>query len=172
MLSIVILALTVCFAEDPTALIFAAMLHEAAHLALGLLFFSRLPELSFSLCGLRMTWEGNGRAAEDILLSVAGPGVNLLMWILLPKDSILAAYSLSLAVFNLLPAKGLDGGEIIKNLSRCLLGIRAEEKICAFVTAAAVGSVFFLNCAVQLTAQPNLPLLFVTLFLIIRTYGK
>lgn len=172
MISTAILAILLFSAEKPSALLFSALIHEASHVLLGLIFFGGLPRLCVSLCGLRLRWEGNGRTWEDILLSLAGPCANLIMWLLLPRDSILASYSLSLALFNLLPAEGLDGGEIIKNLSLMLFGERRAPVVCQIFTAAAVGTLFFLSCAASLKGEFNLPLLFITLFLIIRTYGR
>ena len=172
MISIAILAILLFFSENSSALLFAALIHEASHVLLGLIFFGGLPRLCVSLCGLRLRWEGNGRPWEDILLSLAGPCANLIMWLLLPRDSILASYSLSLALFNLLPAEGLDGGEIIKNLSLMLFGERGADITVRAFSAVFVGIVFFICCAACLTGEFNLPLLFVTLFLIIRTYGR
>lgn len=172
MISTAILAILLFSAENPSALLFALLLHEISHVLLGLIFFAGLPRLYVSLCGLRLRWEGNGRPWEDILLSLAGPCANLIMWALLPRDSILSSYSLSLAVFNLLPSEGLDGGEIIKNLSLMLFGERWAETVCRIFTAAAVSTLLFLSCSASLTGDFNLPLLFITLFLIIRTYGR
>lgn len=172
MISTAILAFLLLSAKSPPALLFALLIHELSHVLLGLIFFGSMPRLSVSLGGLRLRWDGNGRPLEDFLLSLAGPVSNLILWALLPKDSILASYSLSLAVFNLLPAKGLDGGEIIKNLSLMLFGERWAESVCHVFTAAAVAFLLFLASAASLTGEFNLPLLFITLFLIIRTYGR
>lgn len=172
MICAIILILTAASAENAKALIFAALLHEAAHILCALLFFGELPKIRAGFCGLRLCFTCRGSTAEKLLLSASGPLVNILLWLILPRGSTLAAYSLSLGIFNLIPAEGLDGGEICKALLKKLLPNAAAERLCRAMTALAVFLLFSLNCAVQLKGDFNLSLLLITLYLIIRTYGK
>ncbi len=172
MICLVILILTLAGAQSPSALLFAVFLHEAAHVLCALIFFRALPRPAFTVCGLRLIWDMGGSTSEAVLLSLSGPMSNFLLWLFLPRDSILAAYSLSLCIFNLIPASGLDGGEICARLAPLIFGERGGRTAAALASGAAVGVIFFINCAVQLTGKFNLSLMLCTLYLIIRTYGK
>ena len=172
MISAVILILTIASVESPKALAFAMLCHEMSHVLLGLVFFHALPRLKISLGGLRLSWDFRSRLWENVLVSLSGPMSNFLMWVFLPKCSITSAYSLSLAIFNLLPIGGLDGGEIIKNLTEWLPLRNPLRWVAKALSALSVFTVFFLCCYASLVGEFNLTLLLATLYLIIRTYGN
>lgn len=137
------LALLFCNFEYFFAVLLAALAHECGHLlaarrlgvsfsrleigALGAVLFPRR-----GICSYRTEW----------LLAAAGPAASLLVAILLWRAPIdfaatLATISASLALLNLLPIRGLDGGRMLHALCAqwlpLSLGARvtlAAEQVC------------------------------------------
>lgn len=97
------------------AVFFLISLHESAHLLAILVFHGRAKELIITPFGLRMTSRGGLTKAEEAIALFMGPLSNLLAaWALfLLAERSLAAESFALGVYNLLPAKGLDGGRLL-----------------------------------------------------------
>lgn len=137
----------------------AAILHELGHLAVLRLFGGRISKLSFSPFGAELTvanWEHLSYGAE-LLSTLAGPAVNLILAVLLALSGALwetsyvfAGAQLVLGLFNLIPARPLDGGRIL-----WLLIAWITEPF----TADRVLSVTSLTCAVMLFALGVLILL-------------
>lgn len=125
------------------ASLLAAAFHECGHLLASRLLGIRLAALELDLCGARLF---PARAIPsypaEALLAAAGPAASLLLALLLaPLSSGLAASlraaTLSLALFNLLPIEGFDGGRILSSLlSLCLSEQRAETfmSIASYIT--------------------------------------
>lgn len=100
----------------------AAGLHEAGHLlalwALGIPFWGL--ELRGSGAVIRGDLAGEPREAWVML---AGPGVNLLLALLLRRSfPCFTLWNLALGAWNLLPIRGLDGGQALALTLPCWLG--------------------------------------------------
>ena len=100
----------------------AAGLHELGHLlALGAL---RIPFYGLELRGSGAVIRG-GLAGEprEAWVMLAGPGVNLLLALLLRRSVPgFALWNLALGAWNLLPIRGLDGGQVLALTFPCWLG--------------------------------------------------
>lgn len=109
------------------------LLHETAHALSVLAFHGRVASVRVTPFGLRMITHGGLSDIEEAVATAAGPCANLFAscFLLLGGRQDAAAESLALGLFNLLPAKGLDGGRLL-----CLLFPEKGEK------AAAILSVF------------------------------
>ena len=98
----------------------ACLLHELGHLVVLRLF--RRHVCAVSLCGagvLIVPAAAYGAYWQDILISLAGPCVNLLIGsMLLPWDAGASAgmLHLGLGLFNLLPFPRLDGGAVCRSV--------------------------------------------------------
>ena len=102
------------------ALLLAALCHELGHYGMLRLFDGTVRELHLSLFGAEMRITGKMSYGQELWMTVAGPGINLLLaavchllgrqWEIL---YLFAGAQTVLGVFNLLPMKPLDGGSIL-----------------------------------------------------------
>ena len=169
MLSALISALVILHAASPKALLFAILMHEAAHFLTALLVFSKLPRFRISPCALILSYGDISQLHEKLLISVSGPLVNFLMWLFLPRGSILSAYSLSLCAVSLLPCSHLDGGMILRAILE-RFSPRASRTVMKAVSVAFTLAVLCLDCAVSLRSEPSPSLMCFTLYLILNTF--
>jgi len=102
-------------------LFLACLLHELGHLAMLLLFHRHVQTVS--LCGAGALFVPSavcGAYWQDILVSLAGPAVNLLLgtaFLWGDRGSVSGMLHLGLGLFNLLPYARLDGGAVCLRLS-------------------------------------------------------
>ena len=101
-------------------LFLACLLHELGHLAMLLLFHRHVQTVS--LCGagaLFVPSAACGAYWQDILVSLAGPAVNLLLgtaFLWGDRGSVSGMLHLGLGLFNLLPYARLDGGAVCRSV--------------------------------------------------------
>ena len=126
--------------KDAGLLLVSALLHEAGHLLCVLLFGGRVESVLLTPFGLRMFTRGDISRAGEAAALFMGPLVNLFAAWLFWKGGHTgaAAENLVLGVYNLLPAKGLDGGRLLG-----LLAPRRGEQAAEMIGMAL--AVFFLG---------------------------
>lgn len=130
----------------------AAILHELGHLAALRLLRGRVEALRFRLSGAEICYRGTGISyGGEVLLALAGPGMNLLWAAVLalasrwyPEDLLyrFIGCHLVLALFNLLPALPLDGGRVLQSALETRFPLEGEGY--ARRVSLAVGAVLFL----------------------------
>ena len=130
----------------------AAILHELGHLAALRLLRGRVEALRFRLSGAEICYRGTGISyGGEVLLALAGPGMNLLWAAVLalasrwyPEDLLyrFIGCHLVLALFNLLPALPLDGGRVLQSALETRFPLEGEGY--ARRISLAVGAVLFL----------------------------
>lgn len=172
MLKLIALLPLIALAGDPRALIFCIFFHEAGHILCALTASHALPTLSFTVSGFRLHYTDLAATHEKLLVALCGPVTNILMWAILPHDSITAIYSIFLALANLLPMRGLDGGEIVRCISAHFLGEASAERILGSLSTVFTLIIFALNCAVQLKYEFNLSLMIITIYFTIQLIGR
>ncbi|MBO5227133.1 MAG: hypothetical protein J6B17_03485 [Ruminococcus sp.] len=102
--------------------LFAAVLHEMAHLTAMLILGIGLKSVSFHGCGVRIYPEDRLLSyGKEIFILLAGPSSNLIMFLILYhyNGNEAAAAQLGLGLMNLMPCRNLDGGRVL----RCCLSI-------------------------------------------------
>lgn len=114
--------LCILFYIDPAGLflplLFACAVHEAAHIFCARLLGIPLLRFQLTLLGARLVLQ-NTSSRNLLLCTLAGPAASLLLGAAcLPFAPRLAFVSIVLGVFNLLPFRALDGGQILLLLSR------------------------------------------------------
>ena len=130
----------------------AAILHELGHLAALRLLRGRVEALRFRLSGAEICYRGTGISyGGEVLLALAGPGMNLLWAAVLalasrwyPEDLLyrFIGCHLVLALFNLLPALPLDGGRVLQSALEARFPLEGEGY--AQRVSFAVGALLFL----------------------------
>lgn len=98
-------------------LILACAVHEAAHLLCARLFGLRVQRFELTLLGARLQAESSTDRAL-LICTLAGPAASLALGAILPVWPQLGLVSLMLGIFNLLPFRALDGGQILLLLCR------------------------------------------------------
>ena len=107
--------------------VLAAALHELGHLSVMLLCGVGVRAISLRLFDVRIVSESPRSFRDDLLITLGGPAVNLLLSaVFLPSGSLFGRVNLALGGFNLLPVLSLDGGRALYLL---LIG-RWDARVC------------------------------------------
>ncbi len=134
--------------------LFCCFVHEAAHLICMLASGEKPALVELSFYGIKLERRPVG-SKNDILIYAAGPAANLLLWVILSVGfshiqsvRIAAASNFAIGVFNLIPCRPLDGGNILfESLCRFMSDEKAD-RICdiavyVFLAPLSVLSVYF-----------------------------
>jgi stage IV sporulation protein FB len=153
----------------------SVLLHEFGHVWMGRLFGSHGHIVLFSFGGLAIGSNQLARRWQRILVLLAGPGIQLLFWLLLWKtaDLILDAVSLEWRrsvdrvlgmliginllwpVLNLLPIWPLDGGQITREICQGLMPERGTSV--SLGISLVVSGVLAVHCLMASQDRPLLP---------------
>lgn len=105
----------------------AMALHEAGHLVAALVIGIKIKHVGLRWKGIYTVREA-GPPAKSLLVSLAGPFINLLLiatWYWWPT---FALANLCFAFFNLLPIEGSDGERVMKSWSEMRSDVPPEKK--------------------------------------------
>ena len=172
MAGLIFLGFLLIQAEKPLSLLSAILIHEAAHLLTALIFTRELPRLSISGAGLRLSYSGLGKTAEQITVSAAGPVASILTGLVFYNKAVFSLYSLGLGMINLLPISVLDGGGILRAMTEKLFMPQTAFAVCRTASIITTLLIFALNCVVQLKYGTNLSLAVISVFLTLSVLGK
>lgn len=118
----------------------AALLHELGHYAVLRLTKGTVKSITITALGVEMEARGQRSYLQDILLSGAGPAVNLILSLLLsrlgPHWGICYLFSgahLILGLFNLLPILPLDGGMMLWSAAAWCFEPYTADRFCTIV---------------------------------------
>ena len=158
----------------------AAVLHELGHLLALYLLGGRVSRFCFRLSGGELQYDGKHLSyGREILLALAGPGINLLCawlcgWLaLFGHRELLYQFSgchLVLAFFNLLPALPLDGGRVLQNLLELRYPMEGEQL--TLKASLCVGAVLLLFGLFLLLRGGNPTLFSAGGVILLRSLGK
>jgi stage IV sporulation protein FB len=118
----------------------AAALHELGHLSVMTLLRVKPLKIQFNPCGIdiiKSCCTGHSYR-KDIMVSLAGPGINLLIAMFLACFHIPATLfiiaNLAMGLFNLLPIEPLDGGQALYCILCTRFGADRSSRIVAIVS--------------------------------------
>ena len=123
----------------------SVLLHEMGHAAMAKRFGIGTRAITLHLLGGLASIEREPETPrEEIYIALAGPAVNLALFILslplvyfqLPGASDIALINAVMGIFNLFPAYPMDGGRVLKALLQMRYGVRKAKKISLQVTVA------------------------------------
>ena len=116
--------------------VLAAAFHECGHLLAARLLRIPLQLLELDIGGARIVPKGQlSSFRAELLLAGAGPAASLLLACIIPHNGMsfclfLHSSTLSLALFNLLPISGFDGGRILCALLSFQLESKHVQTLC------------------------------------------
>ncbi len=157
----------------------AALIHELGHLAAARLLHIEMGKMTISGVGARL-FLGSGLLSyrDEALIAAAGPTANLLSFACLfpflrwwpSADRLLffAAASLFLALVNLLPLRGFDGGRVLNAVLSSFVGEDFAGRILGPINAVCTVFVWCGASSLCLVSNGNLSLLILSAFLIFR----
>ena len=158
------------------ASLLAAAVHECGHLLAARLLGIRLRLLELDIPGARLVPASllPSYRAEG-MLAAAGPFASLLLALLLlpfPGELALATRTatLSLALFNLLPVIGFDGGRVLHACIAPLAGERIAERILCVTCYLSLLLLFSLSACLVLRYGQNLTLAVLSASLFARLF--
>ena len=139
------------------SLLCAAILHELGHLTVLRLFGGRVSHLSISPFGAKLT-VANGQCLSygaEILSTLAGPAVNLAFALILSllgarwdEAYVFAGAQLVLGLFNLIPARPLDGGRILWLVIAWITEPFTADRVVFFTSVLFAAALLILGAAV------------------------
>ena len=140
-----LLILLLMFDNINTYLIFLffILVHELAHLIVGILIGGKPQKMTLSIFGVSIEFYsyGKNKTFSKIIFFFIGPLINILIGIMCYKymkdsnEKTLIVYTnFALGIFNLLPILPLDGGKIMKEILKVLFGFEKSNKIIIFIS--------------------------------------
>ncbi len=163
-----------------SASLFAVLLHEAGHLVAMKSVGCAPKSVKLRSAGITISGNAYCTRAENLVISLAGPVANLLVFGILYiigicTDNIgffvYAAVQFIVGTLNLLPIKGLDGGSILYLLLLNIKKINAGF-VCTFISLVTAVAVSVLGAAVAVNNIGNPSLLLLGIYLIILNLIK
>lgn len=104
------------------------LIHEIAHIVIALLLKVNVTELLLMPFGVSASYSENISRKKEIIISIAGPLMSLIISIL-SKDFLIKSVNLLIMILNLIPIYPLDGGRIQKKIFELILGYEKGSKI-------------------------------------------
>lgn len=134
--------------------------------------------MTLSAFGAEIVYDGTaGGAGRQIMVALGGVFINLLcalpcFWIGKANENALffGVASLALAILNLLPVKGLDGGRALEEILLLFMDVPSVWKICKAVSVCFLVLLFVLSLLVLAGSSFNFSLLLFTLYLSLSVF--
>lgn len=159
-----IIALYSLLFENAIRVLLAIVLHESAHILVICLSGASVTEISLQITDINM--KSNVHVLSKwgrIAVALAGPTANLLgcCTSYIAGDELFFGINLAIAIFQLLPCKGSDGGEVMT----ILLGHQGEfsVRLLSLISAFAVTAAAFL---MLISGEVNLSLVIAGLYIV------
>ncbi|MGN0489114.1 MAG: site-2 protease family protein [Ruminococcus sp.] len=153
----------------------AIIIHESAHLIAMYICGSKPRAFEISLFDIKII-ENNRLTLsfyKDIIITLSGPVINILMYFLFLYIDIPFAYvNLFLGLFNLLPCASLDGGQVIYLILSKRISERLTERIIDILTLITLFPIFVVGIIVLFNSNYNFSLLFLCLYLLLSLFIK
>lgn len=171
-------------ATDRTGLViptlFSVLLHEVGHLIFMWIFECEPKSIKLVPASISITMGMSAKKYGDLLISLAGPMVNLIMFCSLYVNFLItkSAFSLDCALinlafftFNMLPVSGLDGGTVLKIiLSKKFKDPLKAERIVRIITLAVGLLVGVIGITLIINGELNISVFIVAIYIIISAF--
>ena len=168
MISALFLSFVAICVPYPVSFLLAVGIHELSHIITARLFGWGKSQIITSFTGLSICYSGTHSTPSRLSVSLSGCALGFIIFFIPVFGRSLRLYSLGLSLLNLLPIRGLDGGEAFLAVCEELFGVRGAWAAFRVVSAVCILILWGICVAVQLKAGANVTLLAVTLFLTIK----
>lgn len=141
----------------------AAAVHELGHLAALYACHGRITGICFNLCGIKIEYNSACMSyLKEFVCIISGPIFGLAAAVIAAhlNYNVFAGISFSFSIFNLLPARPLDGGQAVFCAAKSLLPLYTAEKISSVLDAAVTGAMLCGGLYTAIITQGNLTLFF------------
>lgn len=177
--------ITVMLATDRTGMLlptlFAVFMHELGHLFVMWATDNEPRQIRLIPASVQIVNGFSKSYKNDLAVAICGPLVNIVLFLVFyfnfkafGNELVLyyALLNLVIAVFNLLPVKGLDGGTIVYALIASKFGINKAEitvKIFTVIIAVSVGAVAIF---LKVKGDTNISLFIIAAYLLVIAFLK
>lgn len=162
--------------STPLLILCAIIIHEAGHLCAAYLLHMKPSGAAADTIGIRLLFRGVPPSyGKEILLCAAGPLANLLSLALglaidVPADNIFLSVSASLALLNLLPIEGFDGGRMVHSTLLLFLPPGKADKICELLSFFFLFVLWCISVYLMMRAGNELSLFFFSTAIFFRIF--
>ena len=172
-----ILAILILF--DRTGMLSISLLavicHELGHIIALKRQNHSFTSVVLSIATVKVTTAGILNYKKSVFVAIAGPVVNMFLsfFVLVPVDLLqyFGAANIIMFVFNMLPIKGLDGGDALKGLL-IYLNLKKAQFLCNIVSLVSTAVVIILGGLLFIATKENPTLLLVGIYLLILSFNK
>lgn len=163
--------------------VMSSLIHEVGHLLIMFILGSRPEKVRFELTGINIIRNQDMRISNknEILISIGGPLANSFIFILCclylcfyKNNSILmfACINLILMTFNLLPIKGLDGGNALYFLLLQKYDSSFSAKIIYITSVIFIFLIFIWGIYAFVSTKYNFSIIIIAIFLTLSLFSK
>ncbi|MBE6750004.1 MAG: hypothetical protein E7560_02450 [Ruminococcaceae bacterium] len=177
--------ITVMLATDRTGLIlptlFAVFVHELGHLFVMWATDNEPKQIRLIPASVQIVNGFSKSYKNDLAVAICGPLVNILLFLVFyfnfkafGNELVLyyALLNLVIAIFNLLPVKGLDGGTIVYSLIASKYGINKAEITVKIFTVVIAISITLVGIFLMLKGETNISLFIIAIYLLVLAFLK
>lgn len=151
----------------------SVLLHEAGHLSVMLALGIEIEKITVLPIGIDIKRKRKYISyPKEIILALAGAAVNILVFFIFKKYEFFAYTNLLYALINLLPVKGLDGGNALGAFLCSMLDIDIAERVQKAVSFAFVILLWMLGIYILFLLNGNISIFALSVFLFISTNMK
>ncbi len=167
-------------ATDRTGLIiptlFASAIHEGGHLFAMWICQCQPKAIRLIPTSMQIIRGFSSRPKSEITIALLGPAANLAVFLclllnffLFESEGVLifALLNLILAVFNLLPVSGLDGGTVLKNILARKTDLYTAERKVKIITLILAALILFAGVYMLLSGKFNISVFIMAVYLFI-----
>ncbi len=178
-------AITVMLLFDKTGvilpLLFAVFMHEIGHLFMMWLRGAAPKKIKLIPASVQITKSLTSSYKTDIIISLSGPIVNILLFGIFYYNYLCYGYlatlyisilNLIIGIFNLLPVKGLDGGSILYAVIGKYFGVNKAELVLNIISVFCGTSLILAAVWLTIKGKLNVSLYIMGIYLLVTTLIK
>ena len=176
---------TIMLLTDKTGLmlptLFAIFSHEIGHLFMMWVIDCSPKRIKLIPASIQITTPFQKRYQNDILVSLSGPAVNIVLFLTLYFNYLafankttlyFAVLNLVIGLFNLMPVKGLDGGTILYCILAKFKGVDKAALILKIITLSLAFLIIILALTLSLRGKFNISFYIMGIYLLIMSLVK